>query len=725
MSQPSELPESVRDPMAALFAGFKKQAKPYLLSYGAGGCSKEVLWYTLPVSGYAPFVPATSPLHSPYTTSANTGLAGDNPPANVGTFPFHPNITRHWRNGIATYVVSIPRNVPALSNGLPDLTQKVVNAFTFNAGTQSSSTYTWQNWVNDVQLAMSRFQQVASADVQATFLGAPYAAKDYTSSLGAPMPPSILTSAGTYIWSAYDTTQPGPTGNGINEIILTDQPIGGLGFTSMLVDPANGEIIECDILFNVAATAANGGVFGLIRPVGGGVSAPGEWTALPHELGHFWGLDHTNLHPGSGLAALNSVTGASLSSFPAAPAPAGPSEIPGMAGAITYMGLGYNLLGQALHPDDATALSRIYPVRLPDSSRGKYPLINLTATMRGRFQDVNGNGVFGKNILAVPALTVGTVGATYAQRGILSGMDRLDMDPLLTTPNPYVDTRPGMNAALYYPGSSVVGMAGGTGGFSIQGLIVGGAFDATTGTPLAYDLIMEESGISRLRNGTGSQSEWFNDGVFYAGNTPTTANLPSENGVLVHSSTYTTSGLQSGPVSLLPGETITSLSVVAGTVIDLHPSDTNDGVIAGTTYTTAGSSPSFTTAPAVREQAFRPLVSIDPRFGRARAQNVTIRARCDRANLDMTLGTGVRLYVNGVDKTTAILSSYPPTVFPSGSPNPSYAQWTIPMTAIVGSTPQDEPVRVTFLAKVLTSQAFDLIDGTAIIAAWGRNDVVL
>ncbi|HGY89974.1 MAG TPA: hypothetical protein ENK43_02245, partial [Planctomycetes bacterium] len=79
MSQPSELPESVRDPLAALLAGFKKEAKPYLLSYGVGGHSKEVLWYTLPASGYAPYVapgnPPSSTPNSPYSSPTTSNFA--------------------------------------------------------------------------------------------------------------------------------------------------------------------------------------------------------------------------------------------------------------------------------------------------------------------------------------------------------------------------------------------------------------------------------------------------------------------------------------------------------------------------------------------------------------------------------------------------------------------------------------------------------------------------
>ncbi|HGY92708.1 MAG TPA: hypothetical protein ENK43_16180 [Planctomycetes bacterium] len=728
MSQPSELPESVRDPLAALLAGFKKEAKPYLLSYGVGGHSKEVLWYTLPASGYAPYVapgnPPSSTPNTPYSSPTTNNFAGDNPPANVGTFPFHPNITRHWLGGDTRYVVSIPGNVTKLGNGLPDLNQKVATAFPGLVA--SPPNYTWQNWVNDIQSAMGMFVQVPSAEIGVKFDGAPYAAGNYNRSTGAAMPTGVL-STGTFIWSVFDST-PGPTGNGINEIILTDQNLlGGIGFASMLVDPSNGQIIECDIIFNVGQTTANvdQGLFQL-SPAGGS-TAPAEWTALPHEIGHFWGLDHTNLHPGAGLTTpISAVTAGSLSVYPpTAPVPGGPLEIPVTVGGITWLGAGYNLLSQQLPPDDATALSRIYPVLVPDRNRGKYPLINMTATIQGQYRTAaQGTGIFGKNILAVPALTAGTSNATFAQRGVISGTARLDMDALLTAATGlYVDTRPGMNNAPYYAGPSVMGQQNGTGDFSLQGLTVGGGFDATTGTPLAYDIIMESSGP--LGVSMTNQAEWFNEGTgpnaLYFGNSPTTGG--NANGVLVHSSTVVATGA-SGPVLLLAGATITSTSVVAGSVIDLHPSDTADGAITSTAFTTfpnnAGAIPA--PAPAVREQAIRPLVSITPRSGRTQATNVTIRSRCDLANLDLTLGSGVRLYVNGVDQTTAILTAYPPTVNPAGT----YAEWVIPMNVIVGTTLPSQPVNVIFLSKVQTSQAFDLVDpAVAVIAAWGRNDVVL
>lgn len=227
------------------------------LSFGGRFAQPEVPWFVLP-SNYQPYA-APGPIDSPYSTPSVTNQSPDNPPT-FGTsgFRIHPNITRHWLGGNATFVVVVPQNLPTVTiedpgtggeggggNGEPDLSLNIVDFFGI-AANGIAATYTWQNWVDAVRRTMDKFSLCPTAQTQATFLGVVRGAYGLTEGV----PPMVLD---RFIWS---TLNGGPTGNGVNEIILADQNILGIGLTSMLVDPATGEIVECDVLINVGQTPA-------------------------------------------------------------------------------------------------------------------------------------------------------------------------------------------------------------------------------------------------------------------------------------------------------------------------------------------------------------------------------------------------------------------------------------------------------------------------------------
>ena len=125
----------------------------------------------------------------------------------------------------------------------------------------------------------------------------------------------------------------GPTGNGFNEIIFLQNRalVGAPAMASMDLDPVTGAILECDVIFDV-------NTFVYFPGVPGGV-LPNQTTAYVHEIGHFFGLDHTNLHPGNpqiGNVFPSAVSPtSSWMGYTSGPALV-PTEYPGMMGGITY-----------------------------------------------------------------------------------------------------------------------------------------------------------------------------------------------------------------------------------------------------------------------------------------------------------------------------------------------------------------------------------------------------
>jgi len=374
-----------------------------------------------------------------------------------------------------------------------------------------------------------------------------------------------------------------------------------------------------------------------------------------------------------------------------------------------------------LHIDETTGMSLIYPVLMPRKGSGRYPLINQTASMRGRFQDATGNGVFGKNLWVVPALTAAASGV-YPERGVISGTARNDMDSFFLASGVYVDNRPGFGGN-YYTGPSVVGLSTAnndvaTGDFAIEGLPVGDSdFDATSGDPLEYDLVMEDSSL--LGVNTTNQAEWFNEGTFYIGNTPTVGGgVPPL--VMVHSST--TSSIAGGVFTInpTPSTNFTSTSVVPGSVIYVFPGETSEyslnplnppSWLAPNTLSYPQPSPPLFYAR--REQVARPLVAITPRIGRASAQDLVIKARCDLTFVDASTA---QLWINGTNQSGLL--------HPATSAN--FVTWSVPMTSITAMYPNvNQPINVTFLVRAMAPAPVDPDTGAPFILGVGRNDVVL
>ena len=737
------------------------------MTFGGVAAEPHVPWFLLPRSSFAPMTLPPSPA-SPYTIGA-TGTIPDNPPLMSG-FPFHANITRHWPGGTASYVIVVPRTVPNRPGapGIPDLSQPVYLAF---PGLPINASYRWDDWVRDVQRVFAKYNAVQTADVNVSFAGVVYESERYSRTEGAV--PAVL---GPVIWP---NTSSGPTGNGVNEIILTDQPITGLGLTSMLVDPTKGHIVECDVIFNVGISAANTGANpGFFQTIPGtsNVTTPREWTGLPHEIGHFYGLDHTNLHPGVAFpsaippTSYAAGTGGSRARYPVTLVNPLAPPFPMMVGSITYLGAGSNVAASnfQLPVDDQVGLSIIYPVDMPRPLSAKVPLKNLTASVRGKcLENPTGFGIFGRNVWVLQQGSLDVQDAGFPVTGVISGTARNTDDPLLLqTPSLYVDNTttspnpfyavPSWVGAPWGPGTPAPAQQAG-GDFSIDGIPASADLDLfnLSSDPIEYDVILENSSLLGVAGGGGNQAEWFGMGgiLMYTGN-PLTPSPPLPTGNTHPTIPYALTSLENiDPSSGAPGAAspVESLSVVAGTVIYINPKDiNNDQLVAlpggNPPMPPTGWESTLQTHPGppidrFREQSVRPLVSITPRLGRSTATNVVITARLDTTGGPTSLfgfdTTAAILLVNGTPFT---LPAPAVTSFVTGTtslvPAPGAARWTISMSTIVAfaGVTSNQPIELVFTLPAMvvgpTPGSFGIDPGNLsqtrrIVLAVGRNDVVL
>ena len=237
----------------------------------------------------------------------------------------------------------------------------------------------------------------------------------YTYHAAYPMP-TTLTDTLIYITApagpGTGITSPAPTGDGINEVAwCAPNASVFIGLTSMVMDPVSGRIEECDVLYNVnvmrsslsATQVSISNIMVFLQPIALSVY-PGRSvtnrqsasfiTTVPHEIGHFMGLDHTNIHPG-GHGALQATD------WTPVPLPGADAsyfqynrkwlDYPAMVGSITRLWDGTNAYSMntstaPLHPDEEAGIVRIYPYDLPSPANvgTRNNIINARARFEGR-----------------------------------------------------------------------------------------------------------------------------------------------------------------------------------------------------------------------------------------------------------------------------------------------------------------------------------------------------
>jgi hypothetical protein len=411
----------------------------------------SVLWYLMEASGYcsacqfAPYNPLSGP---PYVQP------NPNRPAGSGHF----NVARHWSSS-PTYYVYVPMGYGGLSNDILTGQQK----------------YTYQEFLWDVAYTFAKFSSItttpsvppvqygahpcsgvqtpavmglANSSISAYFGGiaAPNGLGDIWPASNPPpySPPAQFDI--NFIWPTTAVSA-GPTGNGIHEVMflpLGQYYAGFQGLTSMLVNPLTGQIQECDVIFNSQSGAWTSSGQPTPTPCAGQPNGAGPYgppisTSFGHEIGHFFGLDHTNLHPGDNGLSYQSTppptigsgapgTFASFTSF---------TEYPEMVGNTTNTNYWRThpfppSQTQPLHPDDCAGMAELYPVVSPSAVGAAQlrPSINDFGRIVGSVAGPISS--FGLNVypvsVAKPAPMVGKLAGTCRASNALGVVGRTDTE---------------------------------------------------------------------------------------------------------------------------------------------------------------------------------------------------------------------------------------------------------------------------------------------------------
>jgi hypothetical protein len=495
----------------------------------------------------------------PYGTPPAGGPNPDNPPA-PGAALQTDNVTRHWAAVMASvpYWMSVPSYAPM-----------GVNTNIFANVPSSPVSYTYADFANDVSAMLNVITSHPNIA-----LGPAVSFGTINTTYEPPFQNGIAPQTmgnGSFVWDTCMLSTPtpgsgnpsyaGPTWNSINEFIFLNNtlfPTSG-DLTSMIVDPMTGQILECDVLFDARAATAGFGAGSLWNPTP--LRGPRFVTAIAHGIGHFFGLDHTNLHPGiPSMAVPTSAAVTPLAGYPASLgmnyASTQTHHLPMMLGFHTATSVNYIAFLQAngLHPDDAAGLAQIYPVPTLTLAAGKIPLGNTTATIQGVVRNTAGTPLWGPNVYPIQHLS-GTSGLTKGAptNGKIAGTARL-------SPLSVVGSQNTTTGSLC------------TGEFRMEGIPV------PIGSTVQLDVVGEA--LECIGIGVGRYSEWIQEVTINPAPQNTWVPLPPA----ACQGGWITNGSLAVP----------SLAVTAGSVVTLAGS------------LTVGAPPSI-------ERASRPLVEISPR----------------------------------------------------------------------------------------------------------------
>lgn len=495
-----------------------------------------ILWFVARAPSQAqgtqqPCPSAAPPVSHPYPYALPTYPAGTPNPNNPDPTGTYDIVTRHWAEASVHYSVNIPTGAFPTTPIFPTTTN-----YPWTVG------YTFGSFDGDIQSIMRTVDVHANIGITPVWDGLTSTNWE-AAALANPWGAALPTLVGNFIW---DFNCGGPTGDGVNEFIFLRSPhriaatgsaTAAAGLTSTLMDVSTGQIIECDVVFQAGSPASWGSL------------GPQYSTAFAHEIGHFFGLDHTNLHPG----------GAAAATPPPLPAPgtgtliafASNSDIPAMTGQYIVDDTAGRVGGTLASPwksDDLAGLASLYPVQSLTST--KRHLVNDCASITGSVVDTAGKGLYALNVYLIPMLAP-TSTAPYLMPasgspvvGTICGTARLGLNDVT-----------GLQDTILIRSSS--------GQFRIDGIPV-----PSNGSPARYAVVVEPMTFINIPQ--SSFAEWWTEGSINATglNTwpPHQLTIPMYLGnspdALINDYGYNTLGT-GGTVQ------VGSIDMVAGTVINL------------------------------------------------------------------------------------------------------------------------------------------------------------
>ncbi len=585
-------------------------------SHEATGDDDYVLWYVcgLPAAGsYGPTCPSPALPTNPYPyvpPASDSEIPNPNNPDPAGRYDI---VTRHWAASPVPYWVNVPAGLA---------TTPIFDPSYFFASPWCN-TYTYGVWQQDIINLMASVATIPGAEIAPTYSGT--TSVDWNLAIP-PGGTALPMMGGNLVWH---TNCGGPTGDGRNEVIFI----------------RSGAAIESDIIYETGDLSNYGTFWGSQR-------GPKYSTGLAHEIGHFFGLDHSNLHPGGGLPAAPPTGFPTLVAFPNREAI--PAMVPQFASDLLVLRDASSPSFWPWKDDDKAGLSCLYPVKA--LTPNKRAAINYTATITGRVVDATGSGVFGLNVYVLPAATNPPAGPALPAPG--------------GPPTGTVSSCARLGGFSVTGASDTVTGSQGTGEFRLDGIPV----PPIPGASTRYQVVVERL-VGPGANAATAFGEWWWDMVM----NPVLNNFALPGGVI---QTATRGSLNSPlfpGLPLVPGTVqVDSIDLAMGSIVDLRIPI-----------------PGVPAAPPVLENVSRPRVEISPRIVTPTNGIVTITVTHNISANPVAPLAAIALTMNGVDVPVALTG--PTTGGPVGTaPYVSTFTGTLPVPVPAGAV-----VRATALEALI------------------------